>query len=172
MTVRSLPEEAVPFLARWLSDPRVLEFYEGRDNPHDEARVRRVFFDEKEEYISPCLVEYGGTPIGYIQFYPIEPETRVEYGYPEDETIYGLDQFIGEPEYWNRGVGTQLVKLMVSYLFRERGAQRVVLDPETWNLRAIRVYEKCGFRKVKLLPEHEWHEGKMRDSWLMEVLPE
>jgi len=33
---------------------------------------------------------------------------------------------------------------------------------------AVRCYEKSGFKKVKLLPAHELHEGAMRDCWLME----
>ena len=37
----------------------------------------------------------------------------------------------------------------------------------------IRAYEKAGFRIIKSLPEHELHEGKMEDCWLMErELPE
>lgn len=44
----------------------------------------------------------------------------------------------------------------------------VVMDPQTWNKRAIRCYEKCGIKKVKILPEHEFHEGRYRDCWLIE----
>ena len=79
-----------------------------------------------------------------------------------------MDQFIGESTYWNKGVGTQLVSAMVAYLIEEKGADRIVMDPQTWNERAIRCYEKCGFKKVKLLPENELHEGEYRDCWLIE----
>ena len=41
-------------------------------------------------------------------------------------------------------------------------------DPQAWNERAIRCYEKCGFKKVKLLPKHELHEGEYRDCWQIE----
>ena len=50
-----------------------------------------------------------------------------------------------------------------------RRASKVILDPHIGNVRAIRCYEKCGFRKVKLLSLHELHEGEYRDSWLMEA---
>ena len=79
-----------------------------------------------------------------------------------------MDQFIGESTYWNKGIGTQLVRAMVAYLIEEKGADRIVMDPQTWNERAIRCYEKCGFKKVKLLPENELHEGEYRDCWLIE----
>jgi aminoglycoside 6'-N-acetyltransferase len=57
---------------------------------------------------------------------------------------------------------------MVDYLINTKRADKVVMDPQTWNERAIQCYEKCGFRKVKLLPKHEFHEGDYRDSWLIE----
>lgn len=36
-------------LAKWLSDPAVLEFYEGRDSPFDVNKVQQVFYDEQHE---------------------------------------------------------------------------------------------------------------------------
>lgn len=53
-------------------------------------------------------------------------------------------------------------------LIAHRRAERVVIDPEAWNERAIRSYEKAGFVKVRHLPGHEMHEGVLRDAWLME----
>lgn len=43
LTVRTLEEKDDILLAKWLSDPSVLEFYEGRDNPFDLNKVREVF---------------------------------------------------------------------------------------------------------------------------------
>lgn len=79
-----------------------------------------------------------------------------------------MDQFIGESGYWNQGIGTLLVRLVVAYLMREKGANRIVMDPQIKNERAIRCYEKCGLKKVKLLPKRELHEGEYRDCWLLE----
>lgn len=168
ITVRLLEPEDELILVRWLSDPEVLQYYEGRDQPHDLDQVRAHFYHQEDE-ASRCIVEYGGRPIGYIQFYELEPEERAAYGYTDsDEIIYGTDQFIGETDCWNRGIGTQLVQSMKSYLTYERHARKIVMDPQAWNERALACYEKCGFRQVKRLPQHELHEGQMRDCWLME----
>jgi GNAT superfamily N-acetyltransferase len=43
----------------------------------------------------------------------------------------------------------------------------VTIDPETWNTRAIRSYERAGFAKWRFLPRAELHEGEWRDVWLM-----
>lgn len=57
---------------------------------------------------------------------------------------------------------------MVNYLIHDKNADRVVMDPHVRNTRAIRCYEKCGFKKVEILPKRELHEGEYQDCWLME----
>lgn len=167
LAVRALTEEDAPLLVKWLSDPEVLQYYEGRDNAHDLDMVKQNYYDDEEE-IYPCIVQYENVNIGYIQFYPIAETERIKYDYAAtQEAIYGMDQFIGETAYWNRGIGTLLVSGMRDYII-SLGVNRIVMDPQTWNHRALRCYEKCGFVRKKLLPKNEWHEGEMRDCWLIE----
>ncbi|MFJ5716914.1 GNAT family N-acetyltransferase [Neobacillus sp. NPDC093127] len=114
------------------------------------------------------MVEYEGVSIGYIQIYPINKKTSSIDDYDEKEIVFGMDQFIGEPDYWNRGIGTILVKSMVDYLIEQKQATRVIMDPQITNIRALACYEKCGFKKIRLLPKHEFHEGNYRECWLIE----
>lgn len=168
LKVREIEEKDKHILARWLSDPQVLEFYEGRDNPFDLDKINEAFYSPEDNEVK-CIVEFGGTEIGYIQFYQLDDETKKVYGYlNDDEKIYGTDQFIGEVEYWNKGIGTLLVTSIVTYLVKNKNADRVVMDPQIRNVRAIRCYEKCGFKKVKVLPKRELHEGVYQDCWLIE----
>ena len=165
LSVRSLDREDAPLLAKWLSDPQVLAYYEGRDNPHDLTKVREKFYIEDE--ITRCILMWESIAIGYLQFYPVELHWKNVYGYQPEERVWGIDLFIGETHYWNRGIGTLVVRSVTDYL-REKYRAKVIIDPEIWNTRAIRVYEKAGFKKIKLLPQYELHEGKWQDSWLME----
>ncbi len=168
LLVRELKCSDKYLLSKWLSDPEILQYYEGRDNLFDVEKVEQKFF-EAEADTTRCIIEFEEVSIGYIQFYEVDEDERRTYGYGDSsEIIYGMDQFIGESIYWNHGVGTQLVRAMVAYLIEEKGADRIVMDPQTWNERAICCYEKCGFKKVKLLPENELHEGEYRDCWLIE----
>ncbi|GGH26923.1 GNAT family N-acetyltransferase [Paenibacillus segetis] len=167
ITVRELEHSDENLLVSWLSNPILLEYYEGRDRPHNLDRVREHFY--KKDDTTRCIFEYAGKPVGYIQFYFLDKESKEEYGYQNmDETIYGTDQFIGATDYWNQGVGKKLVTSMIGYLVGHKQADKIVMDPQTWNFRAISCYEKCGFQKIKLLQEHESHEGQLRDCWLME----
>jgi aminoglycoside 6'-N-acetyltransferase len=165
--IRTLLEEDAPHLVKWLSDPQVLQYYEGRDRAHDLELVMKHFYEDRDE-ITQCIVMFEGKDIGYIQYYPISEEECDTYGYKdEDGVIFGMDQFIGETDFWNQGIGTTLITCMRDYI-TSLGVDIIVMDPQAWNHRALRCYEKCGFRKLKYLPEHEWHEGSKRDCWLIE----
>lgn len=167
LRVRELTDNDASLLAEWLSNPTVLQYYEGRDRPHDLAMVRESFFQQDDE--TKCIIEYASQAIGYIQFYELDDEAKKEYGCTDKSgKIYGTDQFIGEASMWNQGIGKQLVRSMVEYLIQVLEADKIVMDPQTWNTRAIACYEQCGFKKIKLLLNKEWHEGEYRDCWLME----
>ncbi|GAA0326831.1 GNAT family N-acetyltransferase [Oceanobacillus oncorhynchi subsp. oncorhynchi] len=168
LTVRELAKEDNYLLAKWLSDPAVLQFYDGRDNPFDLEKVNEKFYPLQDNVVR-CIIAFDSLEIGYIQYYLLNINTRKKYGYLNDkDVIYGMDQFIGETQYWDRGIGSLLIKSMVAYLINKKRINKVVMDPQAWNKRAIRCYEKSGFKKIKLLPCHELHEGEYRDCWLME----
>lgn len=167
--IRAMRPDDAAVLLKWMTDMRVLEFYEGRDKRYTEELIYEDFFEEDDDAAIKVILEYGGKPIGYGQIYEILDEYYGEYEYENrGETVYGIDQFIGEPDYWNRGIGTEYLKLVLKFLREEKRADAVILDPHQDNARAIRCYQKAGFRIIKSLPEHELHEGKMRDCYLME----
>ncbi len=158
-------------MAKWLSDPNVLDYYEDRNNPLDFDKVVAKFKPRvlKESNVIPCFIQHDNNDIGYIQYYEIPEKDKEGYGYQAEELIYGIDLFIGETNYWNKGIGTKILKALLEYLKNEKCANRVIIDPQTWNGRAVRCYEKCGFVKVKLLPTNELHDGECKDNWLMEI---
>ena len=55
---------------------------------------------------------------------------------------------ICNPEYQNRGIGKQLLRMLISELFR-MGYQRIILDTNLKNTRAQHVYEQLGFRRLR-----------------------
>ena len=160
-------------LARWLSDERVLEFYRGRDKPLslEEAQARYGPRVRGDSPVKPCIIEYCARPLGYLQFYALsqalDASDQKLYGPDIVEKGYAFDILIGEQEHWNRGLGSRAIQILVDYLFSELDAARVTVDPQMGNHRAIRSYEKVGFHKVRLLPQHEFHEDSYRDNWLM-----
>ena len=166
--IRGFAESDLPLMLKWLTDDRVLEYYEGRDVRFTMETLSAHYLEELPDGFR-VIIEYGNVAIGYGQVYQLSGELFEEYGYPDNgKVVYVMDQFIGEPAYWNRGIGSAFLQMMASYLKTLKGADCILLDPHKNNYRAIRAYEKAGFRIIKSLPEHELFEGKREDCWLME----
>ena len=166
--IRDFSESDLPQMLKWLTDDRVLEFYEGRDVRFTMETLAEHYMEELPDGFR-VIIEYKGQPVGYGQVYRLSGDMFDEYDYPDTgHIVYATDQFIGAPGLWNKGIGASFLKMMAEYLKEQESADRIVLDPHKNNPRAIRAYEKAGFKIIKSLPEHELHEGKMEDCWLME----
>jgi aminoglycoside 6'-N-acetyltransferase len=161
-------------LEKWLNDEQVQEYYEGKSVSFTREQIINKFGPRVlgEDYVTPCIIEYNGSSIGYIQYYRSSKQEQEDYSIDIIKDVYGIDLFIGETLYWNKGIGTTALKLVLRYLFMEIKADLVCVDPYTWNLRAIRCYEKCGFKKIKILEKRELFEGLYKDSQIMVVTNE
>ena len=170
VALRPLAPADAGLLLRWLTDRRVLEYWEGPSAVFTPQRIQEDFFED-EWNASRCIIQYNGQNIGYVQIYQLDGEMCEAYHYPyKDRKAFGMDQFIGEPAMWGKGVGRQFIRLLLGFL-EGQGAQAVVLDPHADNERAIRCYRACGFQKLAFLPKHEKHDGVLVDCWLMEYTP-
>jgi RimJ/RimL family protein N-acetyltransferase len=76
-------------------------------------------------------------------------------------------------DYQNRGLGTILTQYMVE-IAKERGVKKVSLEVVVENERAIKVYERCGFRKEGRLEKANWNYVTQTycDDYLMALLLE
>ncbi len=79
---------------------------------------------------------------------------------------------IGEKSVWGKGYGTEATALVVQHAFRELHLNRVQLHVYEYNLGAIRVYEKVGFRREGLLRQEHVYAGRFWDTVVMAILRE
>lgn len=88
----------------------------------------------------------------------------------------GRDAFvglgIGETEYWSKGYGTDVMNVLLRFAFSEINLRRVTLTVFEYNPRAIRSYEKAGFRHEGRLRQLLNKEGKRWDILFMGILRE
>lgn len=164
-------DEDYQIMTKWLTNPDLLELYEGRDKVFDLEKIKQKYQPRilQEEKVTPCFVYLENKPIGYMQFYELSEETRKEYGLEEDLKAFGIDMFIGDMNMWGKGLGTKMLMLLVDYLFETLKVNIITIDPRVENERAIRSYEKVGFKKIKLLEKRDLHEGKYHDVWFMSI---
>jgi RimJ/RimL family protein N-acetyltransferase len=77
---------------------------------------------------------------------------------------------LGERNYWGNGYGTAAMRLMLRFAFDELNLQRVSLGVYAYNPRAIRSYEKAGFRREGVVRGDCRRDGQQWDTVFMGVL--
>src|SRR6202046_3758923 len=73
-------------------------------------------------------------------------------------------------EHLGRGYGTDAMRVIVSYGFRELGLHRMQLGVSPFNPAGIRAYEKAGFAEEGRRREAVWEDGGWDDGGRMSVL--
>ena len=167
------PEDVRSFL-RWMTDPATMRYWDGKTERYDYDRVVRRHREHLQAGVTPCMIVQDGESIGYLQFYPIAcaedndlpPEMYGAFVRP-GETVYGIDLFIGRTDLRSRGTGTAVVRMACDLLFGACGASHILVDPKIHNARAIRCYEKAGFRHWFTVPGREQQDGIFYDSFIM-----
>ena len=81
-----------------------------------------------------------------------------------------LGIMIGNKAYWNKGVGTEAITLMLKHCFETLNLNRVFLRVYENNPGAIRCYEKVGFVHEGRMREAVYRNGKYLDVLMMSVL--
>ena len=134
--------ELVPLWTEWINDlavvshlailsggPMTLEaeqrFYDGRaDKPND------ILFAVYELATDRTI---GSTGIHDVD-------------HRHGRATFGI--MIGARDCWNRGYGTEATRLTIDYAFEVLGLHNVLLTVYGYNKRAIRAYEKAGFKVI------------------------
>lgn len=85
--------------------------------------------------VFPYFILRDNEPIGFIQYYI------------KDEVTIGLDMWIGVLKERNNGYGTEALIQMVQLIHKKYpNIKEVFIVPEIENKRAIRCYQKAGFK--------------------------
>lgn len=81
-----------------------------------------------------------------------------------------LGIFIGDKRYWNLGIGTDTMRLLVRYGFETLNLNRMVLQVFANNPGAIHAYEKAGFNLEGTQRQAEYKKGEYIDVLMMSIL--
>jgi len=128
---RAVTQPDLSMLFEWHQRPHLLEWW---DHYTSIEKLRADIFDWD---VHPFLAYVDDKPVGYIQWY-----------LTEKPGVVGIDQFLADPSHLNRGFGTALITQFVESLFADPEIKAVIVDPVPDNARAIRCYEKAGFRSI------------------------
>jgi len=77
---------------------------------------------------------------------------------------------LGEKDLWGKGYGTEAMNLLLTIAFDHQGWHRAELWTLVENERAVRSFEKCGFRREGQEREAAYYDGAYHDILLMAQL--
>ena len=144
---RPLAAADLSMLHAWLQRPHVAAWWDGVPTLAEvEADYMPCIRGESD--VKPYVVQQDGVPIGYIQSYVAMGAGDGWWEGETDPGVRGIDQFLAHEYMLGRGTGTAMVRAFVERLFADPAVTRVQTDPDPRNARAIRCYEKAGFRAV------------------------
>ncbi|MDY0276859.1 MAG: GNAT family N-acetyltransferase [Acholeplasma sp.] len=135
--IRTAVNKDAGLLLSWWNDGKVMEhagFPKGL-NLTKEQVLKQIALSS--DLIELCILEFEGKPIG-------------EMHYRINEGIATIGIKITEADYQNRGLGTSYTLIFIDYLFKTKSISKIILDTNLKNIRAQKLYEKVGFKKVKV----------------------
>lgn len=159
--LRAIERTDIPLFVRWFNDPEVrqyLSLYQPMSAAQEERWFERQLESQNNQVYAIETAE--GTHIGNIGLHDIN--------WKERSAELGI--VIGEKAYWGAGYGSDAIKALLHFAFGEMNLHRVQLRVFDFNPRAIRCYEKCGFKQEGCMRESLYHEGRYRDQLLMSIL--
>lgn len=160
---RPVTPDDLRLLSDWMARPHWREWW---GDPQTEVGYVRDMIEGRDS-TRPFIFQIGGTDKGYIQLWSIGDQqgTELTGEYPWLELLpadcVGVDLSIADEDDLSKGLGTQVLQAFVRKL-RQDGHQRIIIDPDPANLRAVKAYRKAGFREIADLI------GRTGDSLLME----
>lgn len=163
--LRGMEKEDLPVFVRWFNDPEVrrnLLIVQPLSMGQEEKWYADMLNRPVEEHPLCIEIKQGEDwiLIGNMGFMRIDQHDR--------SAEIGIS--IGEKQYWNKGYGTDAMRLMVGHGFENLNLHRIYLQVFETNPRGRRCYEKAGFSVDGRLREARFLEGEYVDVFIMSIL--
>lgn len=149
-----ITDEEIMF--HWSIDPE-LNRYDPKPMPKsaEELRAARLVFHEhfakevlsdgKEDY-KYYMIADGDRLIGYVNL----------FSYCEVKGEMELGIMIGDRDFHGLGLASQAIREVLKRIGGYRALNRIRVETNVENLRAIRLFERAGFRRVEV---KDWGDG-------------
>lgn len=161
--LRAIEPEDIRQLWEWTQDEETMRLRDYPAPPSSLAEAEKEYensIGNPSDNLRLAIVTQDGELIGEESLRNIEHRSGIA-----DFTIA-----IGNKAYWGRGYGSDATRCLMKYAFDQLNLHRVTLYVHNFNERAIRAYEKCGFRREGLLRESYYLDGGYSDVVVMGLL--
>lgn len=152
VTLRPLTEDDWDILLKWNSDPEVLYYSDANDVSSYSLEETRNIYRFVSQNAFCFIIEVDSKPVGECWLRRMNLE-RFSRKYPGSD-CRRIDLMIGEKDYWGRGIGTEVVKLLTEFGFGIEGANIIFgCDIADYNQGSLRIFQKCGYRVMEKMEQ-------------------
>jgi RimJ/RimL family protein N-acetyltransferase len=158
-----LKKSDISLLFKWVGNEHVFSWWQ--DEKEWDTFYKKYYKKCKSSYEFPHIIFFNNTPIGFIEYYFTDKVGNNWWPEYPAGTV-GIDIFIGEPNFAGKGLGSIILKQMLSFIFSKLNVSKVIVDPGPDNIRAIKCYKKAGFLNGRLT------QTPMGQALVMEITKE
>ena len=154
LVIRNATVDDAEQLATWWNDGTIMAHAGFPNGTGQKAKdIADSLENDRDDFYRRLIIEVSQIPVGEMN-YRNKGEGTAEIGIK-----------ICDFSLHNRGLGKILLSMLISSLFNEMGYKKIILDTNTNNKRAQRVYEELGFRKLSIR-ENSWKNqlGELQSS--------
>jgi len=141
-------ESHAALLREWLHRPHVVRWWLDQER----ALVEAAGLPPE----SQAMIVEEGRPVGYLRWEPPSREDLAAAGLSDlPDHLVDIDIMIGEPEALGRGMGPKALALLLDRFRADPRVEWAGLGTSLANERAIRAFEKAGFRRFREIADPE-----------------
>ncbi len=143
--IRLIPmrDEHLPLLYEWNTRTEVLYWCEGDDVLTNSEQDVRNIYGSISQKAHMFIIVVNGTPVGdcWLQNMNLSQINEEYCG----KNIKRIDVTIYEKTLWGKGVGRQIIRMLLEFGFHEQKADLIFAITEDYNIRCQKCIERCGF---------------------------
>lgn len=163
--LRAIEREDLPRFVEWFNDEEVrqgLNFFLPMSLAEEERWFERILNGDAAERPLAIDIREGDqwVHVGSCGLFSINSRDR--------KAELGI--MIGDKRYWNKGYGSDTMWTLLGHAFETLNLNRVSLQVFESNQRAIKVYERVGFKLEGRLREDRFSQGRFEDTLIMGIL--
>ncbi|MCK4674243.1 GNAT family N-acetyltransferase [candidate division WOR-3 bacterium] len=145
-----------PLIQKWHNDPELRKLGSGSGLPvtkeKEEKDIKSAYSSKDEAYLM-VIKKKNNKAIGFI---------RINCLLSTSKNVW-LRMIIGDKKAWGKGYAQNALGCFLRWLFYELNIHRITLETYATNIRAIKFFEKMGFKKEGVLREAHFNDERYHD---------
>lgn len=150
IVLRPMTEGDWDLLLEWNSDPEVLYYAAGGDVTGGSLEDVQDLYRSVSQAAICFIMEVDGKPIGECWLQRMNMKRILDLFPGKD--LRRIDLIIGEKDYWNKGIGTEVIGMLTRFGFEDEKADAIFGIVYGHNPRSRRAFEKNGYTLYQELP--------------------